>query len=285
MTDLMIDLETLATSFDCVIITLGAVRFNRQDNDIVSELYLRIDPEQDRKTSQETLDWWETKESKAEAFSSEGRITLSEALDRLTEFAKDAERVWSQGANFDIPVLENAYNQLNKEIPWNYWNVRDTRTMYDLCHKIFPKNDHNALEDAKQQASNIQFVFRALKKQLPPFEISHLPEDVVNQYRIAKRRREPRVKVRDLCFLAIGKEMNWDKKHVSKLNIEDVAEFDLVELDDWLTVRKDLLKTKAMPEGFDSNKLFFSYNDERVTNFNDIHIKAMFGRITEDLGL
>jgi hypothetical protein len=50
-------------------------------------------------------------------------------------------RIWCQGANFDCPLLEEVFRRANVPCPWAFWQVRDTRTLYDM-----------ALIDAKQYA-------------------------------------------------------------------------------------------------------------------------------------
>jgi hypothetical protein len=61
-------------------------------------------------------------------------------------------------------MIENIYGQLNKALPWNYWQLRDTRTLFDLGHdpEMPQGSKHNALEDAIRQAVGVQNVYRKL---------------------------------------------------------------------------------------------------------------------------
>ena len=59
---LMVDLETLATSPDAVILTIGAVTFDPASNKIFDKLYYRVDVEScDRlgmTVNDDTVEWW-----------------------------------------------------------------------------------------------------------------------------------------------------------------------------------------------------------------------------------
>ena len=61
--DVMLDLETLGTRPDCVILTLGAVKFNPYTADMPGPgLYLRPDVDEQisrgREVQEETVEWW-----------------------------------------------------------------------------------------------------------------------------------------------------------------------------------------------------------------------------------
>jgi hypothetical protein len=61
--DVMIDMETLSTSPDCVILTIGAVRFDPRGEGVVERLELRptIDEQTEefnRHIDPDTVAWW-----------------------------------------------------------------------------------------------------------------------------------------------------------------------------------------------------------------------------------
>jgi hypothetical protein len=64
-----------------------------------------------------------------------------------------------------VVILENLFRKVGKAIPWQFWEVRDTRTIFDIG--IDPKRPpvlkHHALEDAWNQAVGVQNVFRKLR--------------------------------------------------------------------------------------------------------------------------
>jgi len=166
----MVDLETLAVSPNAVVLTLGAVHFDPYGTGYSDSIYFRIDiDDQDalgREVDPNTITWWASQppEIMEEAFSPDDRIPLVEAMDCFHKFAWVCSAFWSHGATFDLVIIENIYRQLNKPLPWNYWQLRDTRTLFDLGQDPeMPQNSkHNALEDAIRQAVGVQNVYRKL---------------------------------------------------------------------------------------------------------------------------
>lgn len=175
-TDVMIDLETLATTTDASILTIGAVKFDpfgREESDpAMDSFYVRVDldscDEIGLVTNDDTIAWWanQSKEAQEEAFGDgDDRVHIRVAFERLYKFCWGAQRVWSNGAAFDVPICETVYRRINKAIPWSFWQVRDVRTAFDLG--INPQRPtvtaHNALVDAYQQAICIQNVYNTLR--------------------------------------------------------------------------------------------------------------------------
>jgi DNA polymerase III epsilon subunit-like protein len=174
-TDIMIDLETLDVLPTATILSIGAVKFDPFGMDIVepsaTKFYTRVDVDScDRlgaTVSQSTIEWWsnQSKAAQEEAFNPEDRIDIHTALDQLYKFCWGAKRVWSHGAGFDVTILEWYFRKIGKAIPWQFWEVRDTRTIFDLG--INPNRPpvlaHHALEDAWNQAVGVQNVYRALR--------------------------------------------------------------------------------------------------------------------------
>jgi hypothetical protein len=174
-TDVMIDLETLATSSDAAILTIGAVKFDpfgreHQEADMDS-FYVRVDldscDEIGLVTNDDTIAWWanQSKAAQEEAFSENNRIHIRDAFDQLYKFCWGAKRVWSNGAAFDIVICETVFKRIQKATPWSFWQVRDVRTAFDLG--INPERPsvtaHHALEDAYHQAVGIQNVYNTLR--------------------------------------------------------------------------------------------------------------------------
>ena len=175
LTDVMIDLETLATSPDATILTIGAVKFDPFGDDInepnCEKFYVRVDIDScDRiglVTNDDTIAWWanQSKEAQDEAFSESNRIDIVEAFNQLYKFCWGAKRVWSHGSAFDIVICEHVFNKIQKAVPWKFWEVRCTRTLFDIG--INPNRPpvlkHHALEDAWNQAVGVQNVYKKLR--------------------------------------------------------------------------------------------------------------------------
>ena len=174
-TDVMIDLETLDVLPSATILTIGAVKFDPFGDDVreknCEKFYVKVDIDScDRlglTTSADTINWWsqQTEAAQNEAFSTEDRVPIHDAVNQLYKFCWGAKRVWSHGAGFDIIILEHVFAKLNKKVPWSFWEVRDTRTLFDIG--INPERPpvlaHHALEDAWNQAVGVQNVLRTLR--------------------------------------------------------------------------------------------------------------------------
>ena len=166
MSEIMIDIETLSTKNNASILTIGAIRFDRNSFKIKDQFYKRITKESNehfnRDFNQDTIDWWskQSDQAKKEIFENKDRINLSTALQELSIFCRRASKIWANGVAFDINILESAYDACDLDTPWKFWTVRDTRTIYDLgditLNNFKRQNEldsdhHNALADCITQ--------------------------------------------------------------------------------------------------------------------------------------
>jgi hypothetical protein len=165
---LMVDMETLATTPNSVVLSLGAVHFDPYSNHIGDTLYFRIniDDQDSRHIDPDTIDWWSKQDPKImeEAFSANDRIGFNDAINLFHKFAWGCDAFWSNGASFDLVIIEDMYRQIGKAYPWNFWQLRCTRTIFNLG--VDPNmpvaGKHDALQDAIRQAIGVQNVFSAL---------------------------------------------------------------------------------------------------------------------------
>jgi hypothetical protein len=166
----MFDLETLDTKPSAVILSLGAIRFNPLEdgidhNDGRLSMRLEIDPQSGmgRTISEDTIAWWATqsKEAQDAAFGDDNRIPVIEAVEKFHKFVWGCDRIWSQGS-FDVNIMEHLYTSIQKPYTWQYWQVRDSRTLFDFVDGAMDRTKHHdAVEDAIAQAEAVQ---RALCK-------------------------------------------------------------------------------------------------------------------------
>ncbi len=167
----MIDLETLSTNPNAVVLTVGAVKFDPHTQmKLYDEMYFRVDVDSQtalgRHVMQETLDWWgqQPNEVANEALSDSNRIQLQDVLKNINKFSVGVDVFWCQGPLFDYAILQNLYTQMEQPVPWQYWQIRDSRTLFNLVPRESEKRIglHNALEDCKFQARKVQKVYRQL---------------------------------------------------------------------------------------------------------------------------
>lgn len=172
--DVMLDIETLATPPDSVILTLGAVKFDPKeaDGDVKGSFYKRLDVDEQlkmgRRVDEETVAWWgkQAPQVREEALGTDGRTPCNTVFDELSKFLVGTDNIWAQGPVFDIALLENIFRQLERPCPWHFWQIRDSRTLFKLVNQDpRPKNfdgAHNALTDCYHQAKAVQKVFSIL---------------------------------------------------------------------------------------------------------------------------
>jgi len=166
---IMLDLETLGTSQDSVILTLGAVKFDPYTTvDPNLPCYVRLDVDEQiaagRIVDEKTLEWWSEQpfHIREEALSENDRVSVTDFIEAFTKYCNGAEFIFSQGTTFDIILLENLFQTNGYNVPWHYWQVRDSRTLFDLAPNLRPKSDdlHNALADAYNQAIGVQAIYQ-----------------------------------------------------------------------------------------------------------------------------
>jgi hypothetical protein len=158
----MLDMETLAVSPNATILTIGAQGFDPFSDIFTEDTYyerIDLDSQEGRDVDDSTVEWWgkQSEEAQAEAFGEDNRIPLKDALEKLTPILWKAERIWANGTTFDIVILENAYRSCGLNLPWQFWQVMDARTVYKMQgQRASLGNNHNALEDCVKQIDMLQ---------------------------------------------------------------------------------------------------------------------------------
>lgn len=170
MTDIHIslDLETLSTRPDGVILAIGAAAM---DNGELTTFCAFCNTQQgSRHIDPSTIDWWK-KQGDLWVETME-RSDASPSLDRaladlqtwIASLGTDEDRlyVWGNGAGFDVAMLEHAYKAAGQQPPWAFWSVRDLRTLKHLAEDkgVFRKPEragthHDARDDAVYQLQMI----------------------------------------------------------------------------------------------------------------------------------
>lgn len=154
----VIDLETLSLKPNAVILSVGAVAENGE------QFYVELDwrdQERHRKVDADTCLWWGQQEK--DLCPLNGTTLLTEGLFDLSQwllpYDKDNLFIWVRGPQFDIVILENAFDDARIPVPWKYKNVRDVRTALHCKGLSFvdynPIRKHHALDDAIADMKNL----------------------------------------------------------------------------------------------------------------------------------
>lgn len=163
----MIDLETLDVSPTAQVLSIGGVKFNpNTKEDPFDEFFFRIDIDYQESTgrtvSTETLDWWSTQDKDAieMAFSPDNRVSPQEMLRHLKKWYVGCDTVWSQRILMDIGIVQNMCKQYDSPVPWPYWGIKDSATLFGILpddpRKKYTFLKHDPLQDAKFQAKSVQ---------------------------------------------------------------------------------------------------------------------------------
>lgn len=174
MNDVMIDVETLDTRPSTVILSIGAVRFNIEQPEVIGDtfhVYVDIDSclAHGRTVSGSTIMWWLDQDQAArEKLLRAARVPLKSALLELSTFITEKDRVWGNGASFDNAILADAYRSVGLPQPWRYWGDMCYRTLKNLYPHVkkpaFTGVQHDALDDAIHQARHLQLIYQRIKE-------------------------------------------------------------------------------------------------------------------------
>lgn len=140
-THIMTDIECCGTRPGAVILAAAFVRFS---DEVQTTLNLSI-PDQEAlglERDPETMTWWEGQERDhpgAWAEATSNPVPLVAALQHITAWLDWAEpdiwkrMIWCHGATFDAPLLQELFRRANMPVPWKFWNIQCTRTLYNLA--------------------------------------------------------------------------------------------------------------------------------------------------------
>lgn len=157
----VIDFETLGLTPDSVVLSVGIVCLEDPED----SMYAEASPinQNDRRIDESTFLWWQ-EQKKAGIHYPSTTNTLFDLTNTAAAYfdgiSLDYEiQLWSQGTDFDIPIIYNLYRQWKFTPQWKYINVADIRTL----RKMFPEikgddsaygqyHKHHALGDALYEA-------------------------------------------------------------------------------------------------------------------------------------
>lgn len=170
---IMFDLETMGTRPGDIILSIGACVFEPHSDWIGETLHLHIDADESElrgfKARMRTVRWWFEQDAEPRAALKEGQknaVSPFAAIDGFCNFVNSAGNdpdVWCNGNSFDIPILAAYFDHFHLELPWQFWQERDLRTLKGLNKGARIERagvHHNALDDAIHQAKLVQHILQ-----------------------------------------------------------------------------------------------------------------------------
>jgi len=183
-TAVMVDIETLATTPDAVVVAIGAVRFNLRQMQKSAELRMNgfyrrlgVPSQKGRRIDPDTMKWWLhqpiiAREQCMLALDEKQHYTAG--LDAFLEWMRCAPHtIWANSPSFDLVILRDLAGGADvyydprfapshrMGMLWGHRQERDLRTLWAMFPNVeepyAPK--HHALEDAARQANIVQTIY------------------------------------------------------------------------------------------------------------------------------
>lgn len=165
----MLDIETLGKNPGSVIVSIGAVKFDK--NTVTESYYTRVDPEScvkaGLKMDASTVIWWMQQNDAARREICQIGQPLTLALKEFSDWIGGVNpEVWGNGATFDNVLVSEAYRICEMNRPWRYPDERCYRTVKNMFPSVpmqLTGTAHNALDDARNQAEHLMAIMKAYK--------------------------------------------------------------------------------------------------------------------------
>lgn len=161
---LVLDLETFAIAPNATITEIGIV-------DILSDdrFYVRINPDEMLTSSafshsQQTIEWHLKRDPNYVVTLGHCGMRPDVAAGSLSNWLKEKKIqsgqelvIWTQGIDFDIPIITNFLQHYGYPLEWKYNDVRDIRTLAAFFPNVeYKKGNHSASEDSFMAAQYLR---------------------------------------------------------------------------------------------------------------------------------
>lgn len=175
----VVDIETLGTDPDTVVLSIGAVRMvgDRVTDDT---FYVTIDYERQikdgRSVTGSTLKWWMDQRSEVRAEAMKAELPPGRAVSQFLEWLGKEEYtfIWGNAPSFDMAILSSLFKDHGAEAPWTHQQERDIRT-FCTGYLVSPRDRkrlkselnmraHVALDDAVYEAHVLSLAIKKIAK-------------------------------------------------------------------------------------------------------------------------
>lgn len=164
----MVDLETLSTLPTATILSIGAALVQNPSDGFYRRVV--VFPSAHFSVQQDTLGWWARQDPKIKEEAFGGTEELEVALNDFCKWFPGDAVIWSNGADFDLPILRHALDYYGIKQPWKVKNTGCFRTLKNLFPRIQPLEanvggpKHVAVWDAKWQAEHLKMILTHLEE-------------------------------------------------------------------------------------------------------------------------
>lgn len=182
---MMIDLETLSTQRDARVLQAGWCIYDYSAPDfsfpVLGEMNVDSDSCVGGHVSDSTVKWWlQGIEQARESVAREGlsiALVLADLFHQYRQYK--CTEVWSNGATFDIVIVEHWAEVCGMRVPWKFYDHRDTRTLWKIAEQLGwerkrGETAHTAKADALAQSIQVYEAMKFLRG-LRPKELDKGP--------------------------------------------------------------------------------------------------------------
>ncbi|WP_353613642.1 3'-5' exonuclease [Mangrovibacter phragmitis] len=180
MKHVMIDIEALDKKPTAAIVSLAAAVFDPMTGRVDASMYRTVNIESSEAAGgtigADTVKWWFKKSRDVQAaVLSDQAVQLGVALADLNLFVlaycdADSVKVWARGTDYDMPIISHAMQSIGIRPVWNFWNVRDVRTVEEISlmvcgyasRRLVDENKHNAAADVWNQIAQLSDNLKAI---------------------------------------------------------------------------------------------------------------------------
>jgi hypothetical protein len=171
---IMIDIETLSTRPDALVLSVAAVAFTpyKVSTPISCEIVFEGRTQSHRHIDFDTVCWWQNQSREASEHwtNKKPKTPTIDGLKTLTSFINSTKTsntiLWACSPSFDQVILEDLYRSFNLPIPWSPFRWNDVRTLKNLFPN-YPTKDgvkHTPLEDCLSQILIVQHAYSILNE-------------------------------------------------------------------------------------------------------------------------
>lgn len=176
--NVMIDIETLSTEINAKILSVGLCLFgnelNQIDLDKCKSFYVKFSYTEEQEklfhVCPKTIEWWNNQNKKVYSalLSNDDKVNCIDGLNQIRDFLNKngvdgRSKIWANSPSFDCVILHKMCDELKIQRFWNFWQERDLRTILDFTNIKLKKNNHNALDDAKNQVEALKEAMSKIK--------------------------------------------------------------------------------------------------------------------------
>jgi len=179
MKEIMVDIETLGTDSNSVIVSISAVAFDIANGKVGETFEVGIDILEQAlhggMVDNGTIAWWSTQSKEAKkTLTKISSQPVEQALSGFNKWLVDTVSVdlkdvklWGNGSGFDNVIIRNLYRRSNIDFVLPYWCDNDVRTLVTLANidtrdYTFEGVKHNGIDDCKHQIRYCSDAYRAL---------------------------------------------------------------------------------------------------------------------------